>query len=261
MKFYLRGLILLIFGLLGWLCAEIAPGDPAWPETYPDWWYKSGDPANGLIDVTKPVLNEGNLAPLTLAQLKHMASEARDELDEQLAAVGGAGSAIDTMVDGFAVNDPANLAPATLGQLKAVASKFYDRFAVVGFVPSSLGWPDGMELVDTTGVVDNSPWYPWLEDQTPDNLAIAAIAQAKYLFSWSLDQWSPIVGPAIDSDGDGLTDAEEAAFGSNPNLIHSDSDTLTDYQEFHLGTDPNSADVVIGNSNEASDAVVWRLFK
>jgi len=41
-----------------------------------------------------------------------------------------------------------------------------------------------------------------------------------------------------DSDGDGLTDAEEAVLGTDPANIDSDGDTLTDGQEIELGTDP-----------------------
>lgn len=49
--------------------------------------------------------------------------------------------------------------------------------------------------------------------------------------------------PAIDSDGDGLSDAQEATLGSDPNNADSDGDGLTDGQEVNqLGTDPLSAD-------------------
>lgn len=44
---------------------------------------------------------------------------------------------------------------------------------------------------------------------------------------------------AIDSDRDGLTDIEEKALGTNPNLYDSDGDTLGDYQEVKvLHTNP-----------------------
>ena len=45
-----------------------------------------------------------------------------------------------------------------------------------------------------------------------------------------------------DFDGDGLSAAEEAAFGSNPNLADTDGDSLSDRQEYVLGTNPNLAD-------------------
>ena len=49
--------------------------------------------------------------------------------------------------------------------------------------------------------------------------------------------------PAQDSDGDGLSDAEEMALGTDPNNSDSDSDSLSDEAEVNAhGTDPLSAD-------------------
>ncbi len=42
----------------------------------------------------------------------------------------------------------------------------------------------------------------------------------------------------LDSDGDGLTDAEEAVIGTDPLQADSDGDTYTDYEEQLEGTDP-----------------------
>jgi len=47
----------------------------------------------------------------------------------------------------------------------------------------------------------------------------------------------------VDTDGDGLTDAEEADYGTNPDSPDSDGDGLDDYDEINTyGTDPNSED-------------------
>ncbi len=45
-----------------------------------------------------------------------------------------------------------------------------------------------------------------------------------------------------DSDGDGLSDADEALYGSDPNNQDSDGDGLGDAEEAELGTDPNNTD-------------------
>ena len=45
-----------------------------------------------------------------------------------------------------------------------------------------------------------------------------------------------------DTDGDGLSDLDEALFGSDPNRVDSDGDGLTDLQEKTLGTNPTNAD-------------------
>lgn len=45
---------------------------------------------------------------------------------------------------------------------------------------------------------------------------------------------TPIVKAPVDSDVDGLTDEEEIAAGSNPNLIDTDNDGLSDYEEVKI---------------------------
>ncbi|MFT5584849.1 MAG: hypothetical protein ACI9VR_002436, partial [Cognaticolwellia sp.] len=52
--------------------------------------------------------------------------------------------------------------------------------------------------------------------------------------------WSDTVG--FDQDGDGLTDAEEAIFGSSPTDRDSDDDGLDDLREFILSLDPLNCD-------------------
>lgn len=42
------------------------------------------------------------------------------------------------------------------------------------------------------------------------------------------------LGLPVDTDGDGLSDVEEAALGTNPNLVDSDSDGLSDYDEVKI---------------------------
>ena len=42
----------------------------------------------------------------------------------------------------------------------------------------------------------------------------------------------------VDTDGDGLTDAEEADLGTDPELADTDADGLTDFEEVEAGTDP-----------------------
>lgn len=43
----------------------------------------------------------------------------------------------------------------------------------------------------------------------------------------------------LDSDNDGLTDAQELALGTNPFSNDSDSDGLTDLEEVQQGLDPS----------------------
>ncbi len=46
----------------------------------------------------------------------------------------------------------------------------------------------------------------------------------------------------VDTDGDGLSDANEAELGTNPQKVDTDADGLTDYQETVLGTNPLKLD-------------------
>jgi hypothetical protein len=53
------------------------------------------------------------------------------------------------------------------------------------------------------------------------------------------DHRSPVVDPRADDDGDGLTNAEEEALGTDPGEADSDGDGMSDTEEFEHGTDPN----------------------
>jgi len=54
---------------------------------------------------------------------------------------------------------------------------------------------------------------------------------------------STVATSTLDSDNDGLTDAEEKIYGTNPNLPDTDNDGLTDYEEVKIyHTDPLNPD-------------------
>jgi cysteine-rich repeat protein len=95
------------------------------------------------------------------------------------------------------------------------------------------GIPDGVEDANRNGRVDvgeKDPTNPTDDDSDGDGVTDA-------------DEIAAGTDPNdADSDGDGLTDGEEEALGTDPNNADSDSDGLTDGEEIALGTDPNDRD-------------------
>jgi hypothetical protein len=85
-------------------------------------------------------------------------------------------------------------------------------------------------------------------------LTAAALAVVGMLF-WP----APEAVLALDSDGDGLSDAEELAFGTNPNQVDTDGDNLTDFNEiYYTGTAPGNPDTDMDGENDDVDAYPWR---
>ena len=165
-----------------------------WPANYPEWWYDA-DPAKSMIDVSN-LDDPANQSPILQGQLLHMAYIGIQELDEQLGPVGGAGFTVDDFKDSS--REPSYNSPAAIGQLKYVVSKFYDRFAQVGYEPGSAGWNPSIILDERQG--DNSTRYPWKDDQTPENMSIALIGQAKFLFAWDLSLFIKDLPPKAPSN-------------------------------------------------------------
>ncbi|NNM11613.1 MAG: hypothetical protein HKO60_06770, partial [Pseudomonadales bacterium] len=62
-----------------------------------------------------------------------------------------------------------------------------------------------------------------------------------------------------DDDNDGLTDAEEAQYGTDPTLVDSDADSLSDYDEvYSYNTNPNAADSDGDGYSDAEEIAVGR---
>ncbi len=71
------------------------------------------------------------------------------------------------------------------------------------------------------------------------DMRLSAEYTVKYIVAcnYNVSPGSEIV--YIDSDGDGLTDAEEESYGSNPALVDSDNDGMSDYFENRLSSPGN----------------------
>ncbi len=251
MQFPTKGLLAL--GLSSSLLAGLLVA-----QSYPQWWLDNGvvlsqpPAAPGEVGYDPAVYDAwmaDNYAVANLGQAKSLAASAMDTMEA--AITGSSGSAISTMVGNFSTAPADNYVPLTIGQLKALSAPFFQRM-------HALDYP--VSLSDGTVLAADS--YPWLQNVTPDNLTVANLGQLKHTFSFDLSGWSTVViSGEPDSDGDGLTDAQELTFGSNVNLVDTDNDSLTDYQEFHLGTDPTLNDTVTSDASAVANVVVWRKFR
>jgi hypothetical protein len=179
----------------------------------PLWWTA---PTTSIID---PNSASNNYAPLNLGQLKHVAHKAKEHLDLFLPI--GAGSEVNALVASLQSDPASNYAIANLGQLKSVAKPFYDRLRFLGYNTRA-------NLISRGYPADWPHIYPW-DPLSPisSNYAPANLGQLKMAFSFDLSAVGgdnngngipdSLEGQA-DTDGDGLTDAEELNLGKNPNV-------------------------------------------
>lgn len=119
----------------------------------PDWWQTRG------VVATNATTND--FAPVNQGQVKKFAAAAVAEMNEKLAATGGAGTTLNNLVSSWQspaaqVND---YAPLNVGQLKALAKPFYNRLGI--------SYP---------------AWGTTANDYAPAN-----IGQVKNLFSFTVD--------------------------------------------------------------------------
>ena len=200
----------------------------------PAWW-SDRNVTTGDADNDYAAANAG--------QLKWFATNAFDELDENLP--GGAGAAVEALVEGFTASN--NYAIVNLGQLKYVAQPFYDRLIAEGYTTQ----------------------YPWTTAVTDDvNYAVANIGQMKSVFNFDLladsdedglpDWWEQHHFGNLDQDGsgdydgDGLSNAAEWANETDPTDTDTDDDGMPDGWEVDNNLDPRSAN---GDGDADADGV------
>ena len=180
----------------------------------PDWWTTRS--------VFLPGATADDYAVANLGQLKTMASNAAQELDDNLA--NGAGDVIHALLDAWNA-DPADLgvtrddyAALTVGQLKSVGQLFYDRLIA--------------EYVRSSGS------YPWTGTNA-DDYALANVGQLKHVFAFDTS--------FVDTNSNGIPDLWETQMFGIGSLNQSadgdpDGDGLSNLQEYLAGTDPTNAD-------------------
>ena len=108
---------------------------------------------------------------------------------------------------------------------------------------------DGDGLIDYLD--DNGNLWPNQQTWEASNAFVTAIEVAE-------PELPSTVEPAVDSDGDGLTDEEETTLGTDPLVADTDGGGLNDYEETHdddwRATDPlNPADDMPTNTSTPAD--------
>lgn len=78
-----------------------------------------------------------------------------------------------------------------------------------------------------------------------DLLDVRTVLRAKHLIVSNVNAIPTPSGPVLDSDGDGLSDAEERALGTDPTARDSDGDGITDLVEVLTGLRPLEVDTPI----------------
>jgi Protein of unknown function (DUF1800) len=191
-------------------------------EFHPAWWTQVPIPAPSVQNAVR-----ANTAPLVEGQLKQLCTKALAEIIsyQKLRKITSGDPFLErltTSVEQRNLNssDPTpgnHLLVMTQGQLKNAAQPFLDYLADIGYAKSRI--------------------YPWSESGQ-NNLAIAQIGMAKYLFSFDLRK---------DTDGDTVPDWWEAMyFGPNAVIAaliqntDSDSDGQPDLNEYSTNTDPTT---------------------
>ena len=231
----------------------------------PAWWSLPDDTNHAVID---PAVTDANpKGPANIGQAKFIAKRALDVLNT-------VDSALATQIrDRLTRNQPKpsspdELQPAILdfdvpgdpppadwherqhaslliGQLKAMAAPFYDILHVAAPLwldneSSDPAQQGQLQLNATKDHADPTNYYPWSADPGDDqNQAVATIGQLKAVFSLRFESLNAV----LDSDNDGLTNAQEAAYHTDPHNPDTDGDGMPDAWEIKWGLDPlNPAD-------------------
>ena len=241
------------------LSAALAAAGAAFASA-PDWWAERGISGAGYDHLSDEARKDA-MSVLNAGQLKNIAKKAREELDEKLSSIGGAGVQVSGIVDAFkpyaeSDNPDENFEAVNMGQVKFVAKAFFDRLYEaqqshlydVNF--------NGIVLLDGT----KYPWTPKPSAEGPEleawrreQFCAAAVGQLKYVFSWSIGK------PAFaDSNGNGIDDnwemnhygrlLESGELDGNPDL---DGDGIKDVYEYKLGAVGHSSEG--GNSSASYD--------
>lgn len=162
----------------------------------PAWWATRGA-TNG-----NP---RADNAPVSQGQLKHFTYMAVQEMNSALSSTGGAGAELDALIATWNASKSTadDKAAMTVGQLKWVAAKIHGRLKFAR-------WSD------------TTP--SWIATGPENNNTIATLGQLKSVFAFDLLKSDP----NSDYDGDGRTNGQEFADGTDDKNYDTDGDGIPD---------------------------------
>jgi hypothetical protein len=195
------------------------------------------------------------LAPAEVLTLAAGAAPTLVAADGDVLVTGDAATMATELAAGTAATFPGSLTVVNLGEQPASVLATSVTPAGTGGPTESSAPAESSEPAASTGSepAPSSPTTPTTSAPAPSSTAAGGATTSIPATSSTtvapgpadtLDPGAINTNPSSfrDSDNDGLTDAEEAAFGSDPNHFDTDLDALNDDREAYLGTDPRNPD-------------------
>ena len=226
----------------------------------PAWWAARGVTTTSL---------QSNRSPAAIGQAKWMVKQALAELEgkldtAELQALAAEIASITSLAVPQTAGEKENMRRVLLvGQLKALCAPFYQHFQ--GANP--LWLETQLQTNLTKDPSDAGNFYPWSSNASDDaNKAIATLGQVKSVFAlrftedldgnqlpdfWEYRYFGGVENSSsADPDGDGLTNLQEAALGTNPMSRDTDGDLVPDNQDLYP-LDPTRSGVPPANDTTA----------
>ncbi|MDB9844446.1 thrombospondin type 3 repeat-containing protein, partial [Porticoccaceae bacterium] len=126
----------------------------------------------------------------------------------------------------------------------ATSTLNYNSSVTCSMSSISAGSSINLILDVTAGVLGSASFNASIKDSIPDINYLDNNYYALLTVESDSDRDGIVNSMDTDDDGDGLTDTQEATYGTNPLLTDSDSDGFSDYDEIADGTDPLDANSV-----------------
>ncbi|EDY17948.1 hypothetical protein CfE428DRAFT_4687 [Chthoniobacter flavus Ellin428] len=242
-----RNFVLLLLVLAPLKAFTDNPVPPDVPSGYPPWWFQRGVMARRDLTNEHPQWanhdypDPDDFSVANLGELKQIATQAAAEFNAHFP--GGAGADINNLVNEWLQpnSNTDDFSALNQGQLKAVAKLFYDRLTSRKWV---LAYPwndpattrDGDDYaVANVGQIKNLFSFDLVTDSNNDGIPDWVVS-AGWGAPTVIETGNVVTGS--DMAPGGVTYAQKFSLGLDPSKADSDGDGATDGEELAAGTDP-----------------------